>query len=64
MFVNAMVEVKNGGQDLASAVRAYDHEVYTRGKNEIEVSGESMYGLHHYEVMKGSPINRYGLKKQ
>ncbi|KAJ0280751.1 hypothetical protein COL940_006072 [Colletotrichum noveboracense] len=49
---------------LAAAIDEYDAEVYQRGKREIEISEESMFGLHHYSAIKGSPINRMGLKEQ
>ncbi|KAJ0287907.1 hypothetical protein CBS470a_005173 [Colletotrichum nupharicola] len=55
---------KRGRQTLAAAIDEYDAEVYQRGKREIEISEESMFGLHHYSAIKGSPINRMGLKEQ
>ncbi|KAI8167194.1 FAD-dependent monooxygenase cctM [Colletotrichum sp. SAR 10_65] len=63
-LVKAITAVKEGRQTLAAAVDEYDAEVYQRGKREIEISEESMFGLHHYSAIKGSPIDRMGLKEQ
>ncbi|KAF0325702.1 hypothetical protein GQ607_007144 [Colletotrichum asianum] len=63
-LVKAITAVKEGRQTLAAAIDEYDAEVYQRGKREIEISEESMFGLHHYSAIKGSPIDRMGLKEQ
>ncbi|KAI8235454.1 hypothetical protein K4K55_004263 [Colletotrichum sp. SAR 10_96] len=63
-LVKAITAVQEGRQTLAAAIDAYDAEVYQRGKREIEISEESMFGLHHYSAIKGSPIDRMGLKEQ
>ncbi|KAI8224519.1 FAD-dependent monooxygenase cctM [Colletotrichum sp. SAR 10_77] len=63
-LVKAITAVQEGRQTLAAAIDEYDAEVYQRGKREIEISEESMFGLHHYSAIKGSPIDRMGLKEQ
>ncbi|KAF5520813.1 FAD-dependent monooxygenase cctM [Colletotrichum aenigma] len=63
-LVKAIAAVQQGRQTLAAAIDEYDAEVYQRGKGEIEISEESMFGLHHYSAIKGSPIDRMGLKEQ
>ncbi|KAI8153967.1 FAD-dependent monooxygenase cctM [Colletotrichum sp. SAR 10_70] len=63
-LVKAIAAVQEGRQTLAAAIDGYDAEVYQRGKREIEISEESMFGLHHYSAIKGSPIDRMGLKEQ
>ncbi|KAF9870872.1 hypothetical protein CkaCkLH20_11544 [Colletotrichum karsti] len=63
-LVNALVAVQQGAKSMAAAIDSYDAEVYARGKREIETSEESMYGLHHYDAVKSSPLNNIGLREQ
>lgn len=61
-FVEAMIKVAEGGE-LEGVVKGYDEEVYTRGKEEMEVSLKQTMFIHNWETLMESPMVKIGMRQ-
>lgn len=58
-----MREVQSGRSTLAASVDAYDAEVFSRGKQEIETSVKAIHANHHFDLFMRSLLMQKGLHK-